>query len=243
MLIPVGRMSVDYPMNSSFIVDCDSNLTDRSSPMNILGSLELNECEFKVRDDLESDITNISVVLNECGYLCHRSTEFHVGDVQANSTKLTGKAIFFPSDFILNGCCSRQAPGEAICEGDRETGTSLNATLGIDFSSNIANNSRRFVEWIIFDESSERTPTNFQCDEDGHKLHQTVYIKDLKDNDHKFCRPQCIVRASRSKLCSNMVRQEVFNPQLTFWLYMLFVVFLTSLSEDRLLYLKELLWP
>ena len=42
-----------------------------------------------------------------------------------------------------------------------------------------------------------------------------------KDITYQICRPQCIVRAPRKHICSNKEHVVVFDPQLTFWLYML----------------------
>ena len=38
---------------------------------------------------------------------------------------------------------------------------------------------------------------------------------------YKVCRPQCIARASRKDICANNEHVVVFDPQLTFWIYMI----------------------
>lgn len=38
---------------------------------------------------------------------------------------------------------------------------------------------------------------------------------------YRSCRPQCIVQTSRSKMCSNKAHEVEFDPQLTFWVYLL----------------------
>ncbi|KAK4025501.1 hypothetical protein OUZ56_014565 [Daphnia magna] len=245
LLVPVGRTSVNYALNTSFVVGCydASNLTDHSSQMFVSTSLDLNECKLRVGNDLGNDEANISVVLNECGYMCYHGNEFYdedyteadvVAEVQSlnNFTHAVRDVTFFPDDWILNGWCSRQAPGEAICERNLESGTPLNATLALDWSSNIGNKSRRFpVKWITLGDNgyinSEVMFNSIRLcgSHEGQKLNRTAYVQHFNDSDKnsfQFCRPQCIVRIIRSELCSNVAREEVFNPLLTFWLYMLF---------------------
>ncbi|XP_057367450.1 uncharacterized protein LOC130688483 [Daphnia carinata] len=246
LLVPVGRMSVDYPVNTSFVVGCHDafNLADHSSPVSVFTNFDTKECEYKVGHNLGNGIANISVVLKECGYMCYHNNEPYDEDYSeayvvselpsmANFTQTFRDATFFPDDWILNGWCTRQPGEEVFCEENRETGTSLNATLALDWSNNIANKSRRFpVIWIALEDggqiNNERIFNAKQlCDsrDDERKVHQTAYVKYLNDSDknsYQFCRPQCTVLSSRSELCSNMAQEKIFNPQLTFWLYMLF---------------------
>jgi hypothetical protein len=42
---------------------------------------------------------------------------------------------------------------------------------------------------------------------------------------YKICRPQCLVQTLRSDICANKEHVVVFDPQLTFWLYMLLRLF------------------
>ncbi|XP_057367699.1 uncharacterized protein LOC130688706 [Daphnia carinata] len=245
LLVPVGRMSVDYPVNTSFIVGCYEafNLTDHSSSMSIFTNLDMKGCDFKVRRDLGGGTANISVVLKECGYMCYHNNYSYdedysdadvVSEVQSlgNFTQTFRDATFFPDDWILKWC-SRQPHEEIVCEDNGKPGTSLNATLALDWSNNIANKSRMFpVKWFALEDNyqinSERIfNAKRLCDsqDEEQKLHRTAYVKYLNDsgkNSYQFCRPQCTVLSSRSELCSNMVQEKVLNPQLTFWLYMLF---------------------
>ncbi|KAI9562762.1 hypothetical protein GHT06_010216 [Daphnia sinensis] len=245
LLIPVGRMAVDYPVNSSFIVGCEvaSNLTDHSSPVSIFRSLDMKECDFKVKQGMENDVANISVVLNECGYMCYHSNEFYdeyysevdvLSEVQSvgNFTQAFREATFFPDDWILNAWCLQTTSSEGCREENRERGTSLNATLVLDWSSNTANKSTKFpIKWITLEDNGETSSERFLntkrlCNphDEDEKFHRTAYVKYLNESEksYQFCRPQCTVRISRSELCSNTAQEKVFNPQLTFWLYMLF---------------------
>ena len=48
-------------------------------------------------------------------------------------------------------------------------------------------------------------------------------VEDLNNKNiiYHICRPQCIVRAPRKQICANKEHVIVFDPQLTFWSYML----------------------
>lgn len=46
---------------------------------------------------------------------------------------------------------------------------------------------------------------------------------------YKTCRPQCIVQTQRKQLCSDDAFVVVFNPKLTFWLYLLLRIFFSIL--------------
>lgn len=144
-------------------------------------------------------------------------------------------AVFFPNYWSLDVTCSPTRNGDHICELNRKNGSEpiqVNATLGLDLTSSSVNTSGRFpVKWMTMEDGiySGQKLSNFECGSYGEdqKFRQTVYFKDSNqaDNDravYQFCRPQCVVRIRRSELCSNLALEEVFNPQLTFWLYMLF---------------------
>jgi hypothetical protein len=42
-----------------------------------------------------------------------------------------------------------------------------------------------------------------------------------RTTSYQMCQPQCIVQISRSDICSNKAREDVVNPQFTFWMYLL----------------------
>ena len=55
------------------------------------------------------------------------------------------------------------------------------------------------------------------------KSDQGVLTIGNQQNDsivYKICHPQCLVRVPRSDICANKEHVVVFDPQLTFWLYM-----------------------
>jgi hypothetical protein len=145
------------------------------------------------------------------------------------------EAVFSPNFWNLDTTCSPTRIGQDVCVLNRqnnasETSTAVNTTLGLDFFSESINAKGSFpVTWMIMEDgvNSGQKKKNFQCGNYGadEKLHQTVYFKDSNQAGnnravYQFCRPQCIIRINRFDLCSDMVREDVFNPQLTLWLYM-----------------------
>ena len=111
LLIPVGRISVNYP-NRSMALGCfDDNSTEYPFATLTLTDLDLHPCKFKLDGDLENSFLNVSAALDECGTVCYRSEQFHDGiDVRVNpvdtfssSTKIREfrDAVFFPNNWNL----------------------------------------------------------------------------------------------------------------------------------------------
>jgi hypothetical protein len=66
LLVPVGRISVVYPTNMSMALGCfDDNSTLT------LTDLDLHPCEFKMNEDSETSVINVSVTIGECGSVCY----------------------------------------------------------------------------------------------------------------------------------------------------------------------------
>ena len=70
--------------------------------------------------------------------------------------------------------------------------------------------------------------SSFQCgsyeERQGLRYTEVNSQDNQAENGRKFyqsCLSQCIIRMNRTDLCSNLVREEIFNPQLTFWLYLI----------------------
>jgi hypothetical protein len=42
-----------------------------------------------------------------------------------------------------------------------------------------------------------------------------------RTTSYQMCQPHCIVQISRSDICFNKAREDVVNPQFTFWMYLL----------------------
>jgi hypothetical protein len=79
------------------------------------------------------------------------------------------------------------------------------------------------------DESEfDQKSSDFQCStyDEKLKLLQTVYSQENQTENYptthyRTCRSQCVVQINRSDLCSDKVREDVVNPQLTFCIYLL----------------------
>jgi hypothetical protein len=87
------------------------------------------------------------------------------------------------------------------------------------------------VLWMALEDGSEfdQKSSDFQCSTYGEKLNllQTVYSQNNQTKNNPIthyrttCRSQCVVQINRSDLCSDKVREDVVNSQLTFWIYLL----------------------
>jgi hypothetical protein len=86
------------------------------------------------------------------------------------------------------------------------------------------------VLWMALEDESEfdHKSSDFQCStyDEKLKLLQTVYSQENQTENnptthYRTCRSQCVVQINRSDLCSDKVREDVINPQLTFWIYLL----------------------
>jgi len=46
------------------------------------------------------------------------------------------------------------------------------------------------------------------------------------------CEPQCLLTAFRSDVCHNLEKEIVYNPMLTFWVYLVIRVFLSIIGKE-----------
>jgi hypothetical protein len=251
LVVPVGRISKKFPLDMTLAMGCDYDMNDHQSASLVLTDLDSTACHLKSANDNQSE-TNVSFILEECGYVCYnqnRSSKYNEGqwtipmeevtDVEA--TEEFRDAIFFPKDLSLNVSCLNET-----CIANIQSGYSAgsrNAILGLIPSVNSLNATGIFsVSWMALESNGGQKMTNVQCTSytQGQKLHQQFYyhrnLKNQTDNSntvYPLCLPQCIVRANRSDLCSNMAAEEIFNPQLTFGLF-LFLRFLFELFTGAL---------
>ncbi|EFX88451.1 hypothetical protein DAPPUDRAFT_311258 [Daphnia pulex] len=244
LLVPVGRISVAYPTNMSMALGCFNN--DNSTLT--LTDLDLHPCKFKLYEDSENSVINVSATLGECGSVCYRSDK---SDTEAtletassfvsdtNLDHSIGKefldAVFFPNDWDLEMSCLQNLSARSICQLDRKSGAvsrkEKTATLALKLFQSDYNIERMIpVLWMALEDESEfdHKSSDFQCSTYGEKLNllQTVYSQDNQTENnpithYRMCRSQCVVQINRSDLCSDKVREEVINPQLTFWIYLL----------------------
>jgi hypothetical protein len=222
----------------------DDNSTEYPFASLTLTDLDLHPCKFKLDGDSENSFLNVSAALDECGTVCYRSEKFHDGvnlvDTFSSSTKIREfrDAVFFPNNWNLNVTCSEVSAlnKEVVCTLNRsdnsmERITQANKMLRLDLTSQYTGNTtRKFrVNWMTADDGTKvaQKSSSFQCGsyEEKQGLRYTVNSQDNQaENSRKFyqsCLSQCIIRMNRTDLCSNLVREEIFNPQLTFWLYLI----------------------
>lgn len=254
LTVPPAKVWHYYPENLTLALGCTDTYPADLNPATLaLADLDSNPCH--IQPQFIGEKLNMLVALEECGYICYDNnrpsdvnTESNepIADIDPSIPKIALKkvvlpkmefrdAVFFPNYWSLDVTCSPTRNGDDICVLNRKNGSEpikVNATLGLDWTSNnVISNGRFPVKWMTMEDGIYRGQklSNFQCGSYGEdqKFRQTVYFKDANqaDNDravYQFCRPQCVVRIDRSELCSNAALEEVFNPQLTFWLYMLF---------------------
>jgi hypothetical protein len=244
LLVPVGRISVDYPTNMSMALGCfneNSTLT--------LTDLDLHPCKFKLNEDSENNVINVSATIGECGSVCYHSEK---SDTEAtletassfvsdtNLDDSVGKefldAVFFPNDWDLEMSCLQNLNGRSNCQLGRKIGAvsrkEKNATLALQLFQNDYNIKTGVIPvlWMALEDESEfdQKSSDFQCStyDEKLKLLQTVYSQENQTENYptthyRTCRSQCVVQINRSDLCSDKVREDVVNPQLTFCIYLL----------------------
>ncbi len=253
LLVPVGRISVYYPTNMSMALGCfneNSTLT--------LTDLDLHPCKFKLNEDSKNNVINVSATIGECGNLCYHNeksdTETTLETVSSFvSDHSVGKefldAVFFPNNWDLEMSCLQNlsATSRPICQLGRKSGgvsrKEKNATLALKLFQSDYDNKTGIIPvlWMAIEDEFEydQKSSNFQCStyDEKQKLLQIVYsqgnqTKNNRTTYYHMCRSQCVVQINRSDLCSDKVREEVINPQLTFWIYLLlrfvFEVFLVG---------------
>ena len=247
LLVPVGRISVDYPTNMSMALDCFDN---NSTAALKLKDLNLHPCKFKQNQDSENSEISMSATL-ECGSVCYHSDKSNgLSDTEAiletisfvnenNIDQSVGKefpgAVFFPNDCDLEMSCPQNFSEKSICRLDRQSYAGSrkekNATFGLELHGDYYIETGIIsVLWMVLEDKFEfeQNSSNFRCGTYGGKqklLHtvnfQGKQVENNRTTYHQFCRSQCIVQIPRSDICSDKVREEVINPQLTFWIYLL----------------------
>ncbi|XP_046451303.1 uncharacterized protein LOC124199517 isoform X3 [Daphnia pulex] len=251
LFVPVGRISVDYPTNISMSLGCvDENsaltLTDLDlHPCNLkLGPNLENGVFINVSVTLEEcgSVCFHSEKLDEWSgtETSQETTSSFVNHIFLDDPigKEFRDAVFFPNDWDLDMSCSQQnLTGEGICQLDRKSGTGSgkenNVTLGFNLFNDHSNQTAGIipVKWMVWEDESgfEQRASHFQCSSYGQKqklLQQTAYSQDNQTENRRsiyqqFCRSLCIVQINRADICSNKVREDVVNPQFTFWTYLL----------------------
>lgn len=65
------------------------------------------------------------------------------------------------------------------------------------------------------------------------EMSATVFLHDPEDNSNVLheiklgkCQPQCLLTAKRLDVCSNLKKEIIYDPSLTFWSYLAIRVFI-----------------
>ncbi|EFX88453.1 hypothetical protein DAPPUDRAFT_234331 [Daphnia pulex] len=243
LLVPVGRISVVYPTNC---FDDNSTLT--------LTDLDLHPCEVKLNEDSETSVINVSATIGECGSVCYNvetsygwsgpetspSLFVNETDKMLPIGKVFSGAVFFPSDYCLDVTCSTTATfgSEVDCTLNRRNSIEQNQAkmlIGLNLASAYSGNitGKYRVNWMTTEGGTKigQKVRDFQCVsyEEKQKLRYTVNSQDIqaannRTTSYQMCQPHCIVQISRSDICSNKAREDVVNPQFTFWMYLLLLL-------------------
>ncbi|XP_057367697.1 uncharacterized protein LOC130688704 isoform X2 [Daphnia carinata] len=231
LLVPIGRISKQFPMNMTLAVGCNSDQVTFG-----LADLDAYPCQHPLTNE---SLVNVSVVLEACGYVCSNNGQrfegyepdqlsdlislVNVGDSQP--IREFRDAIFLQNDRNFESSCTQMPNGEQLCitqQGDRQVLS--NGTLELVLSANSTNGTDPFsTKWIAMDHAD-----NFLCGiyDKEQKIHGTTYVSDVgqaskNQSLYHLCYPQCIFRVNRTELCSNMSEEEAVNPLMTFWVYLL----------------------
>ena len=237
LTIPTARFMDFYPSNISLAVGCSAT----GSPQLNLMDLDSTQCDFK-------PTPNLSLSIEECGYLCldSQAVQETLKSLPADwpsadqPYKKFRNGIFFKEDWAISIACSNNN-NCSLSRGNLWESRNLDQVL----LKNETDKLFSFERMLLNDQDSIDKKQPIQCDADydrpirlmkpiAFKLNSTLK-KDQGDlslatsNDeeteneiiYKVCRPQCIARAPRKDICANNEHVVVFDPQLTFWIYMI----------------------
>ena len=252
LAIPTGRFIDAYPANMSLGVSCSS--PSGFQGLFMLTDLDSIECDFK-----PSAANNLTLTVEECGYLCLDSQTDRLQQQQVIKESLPAdwptadqphhkfrNGLFFRDDWSVDVIClsnnnctlTRTGWWEADNKKTKRATTFDQVQL------------KNLTENIFTVERLQQTAKVIQCDTEYDRPVRLIQPLTFKLNNslksdqgvlsfgsieavetaeneinYKICRPQCLVRAPRSDICSNKEHVVVFDPQLTFWLYMLLRLF------------------
>jgi len=246
LAIPTGRFIDSYPVNISLAVGCSS------SGLTLL-DLDSIDCAFKPS-------SNVSLTVEECGYLCLDS-EQQGQHLQGTNASLPAdwpiphqphhkfrNGLFFPENWNLQIDCSiskedcqlrrdfnllLETRGEMCFNQLALDKTKSSNSLYLVESMSLSNG-RLLQQPIQCEAEYDRPirliqPLTFKLNNSLKSDQGVLSLMSLLDSEpssatvinYKICRPQCIVRAPRSDICANKEHVVVFDPQLTFWSYLI----------------------
>ena len=201
-----------------------------------LSDLDSVHCDFKPS-------SNLSLTVEECGYLCFDSqSEME----QKNNASLPAdwpaadqphhkfrNGLFFQEDWNIQVDCSIRQNNCTLSRQMKNSATKqmlFHQIIIKNETNNIFILERMTKETIQCDADYDRPirladPLYFQLTNplksDQGILSKTL-INDNQTNQviYKICKPQCISQVLRSDICANKDHVIVFNPLLTFWIYL-----------------------
>ena len=221
LAVPMGRLIETYPTNISFAVGCSPAAGYRG--IFTLTDLDSIDCDF-------SPSTELSLTVQDCGYVC-MDTQQVDDDVSYQETIVSLSADQqLQNNKLRNGLFIREkwnidinCPDRGNCKLTRVFWTEEDKKEPILLRqielTNPANN-LFFVEKITL--LNRQTRKVIQCANDYDipvRLSSPIKYKD--EIVYKICRPQCLVHAQRSEICSNQENTTEFDPQVTFWSYLI----------------------
>ena len=234
LAIPTGRFIDTYPKNMSLAVGCPSG---HHPGLITLSDLDSIDCDFKPS-------SNLSLTVEECGYLCFDSQSEMEQETNASLPADWPAAdqphhkfrngLFFQEDWNIQVDCPTRKKNCTLSRQMKNSAMKKMLFHQITFKNQTINNlftlERMTEETIQCDAVYDRPvrlaePLYFQLT-NPLKSDQGILSNNLiNDNEtnqivYKICKPQCISRVPRSDICTNKDHVIVFNPLLTFWIYM-----------------------
>jgi len=211
LAIPAGRYIEVYPMNMSLALGCSS---DEPTPL-LLSDLDSRDCQFN--QDLQENVTLTSA---GCGYLCYdepgsddQPDPLPAADWSADGRppKKFHKAVFLQQDtWGLEVSCSTSPAGCILQKSSAAQDLTFN---GVTSRLNLtAENTFPIKELTYADQLITSQCSSFD---------QSVHKVTVDDTTYRQCRSQCVFETKRSLLCTNEEHIDEFNPQTTFWAYLL----------------------
>ena len=228
LAIPPGRFIDAYPVNMSLALGCSANDT---TPL-FLYDLDSRDCQFS--QDYQDNVTLVSA---GCGFLCYDeqgsdgAVDSHpVAEWPDSNTppKRFRKAVFLRHDeWGFEVTCSG-SPEDCVLE---KSALARNLTFdGVTLRLNHTTANTFPIEQLMHADQ----PVTSQCG----SFDQSVRKVTVNGTTYQHCRSQCIVETQRSLLCTNKKHTIEYNPQLTFWVYLLLRVMFHSLLGGTMLIFK-----
>ncbi len=241
LVIPTGRFVDKYPVNLSLAVGC----SDENGHA-LLTDLDSKTCGFQPA----AGAANLSLTVSQCGYICY--DEIHQRSRDAKESlpadwpsadqpyKKFRHGLFFKETWSLDYQCLGRTNNCTFGRSDNKISKNvtfsdvvlkLNGSDGTfliermdHLQCNTYDQPVKLVQPLVY-----VLKNNLRCDEgalgqwaDGEEPTESRIV-------YRVCRPQCIAQTKRKLVCNDDENVIVFDPQLTFWVYLLLRVFFAIL--------------